>query len=288
MATPTNTTSVNTTTAYTTPSNTNYAYTTEGHHIHRDGLCYKSIIAGAFVSVLAYSGLMALGLAFGGANLQGVIQGPDTMKGLGIGAVIWIVANLVISLAAGGYIAGRSRAHQSLEAGRTQGLVVAAIFFMFILAQFGSAVATVGKGAGMAVGAAGDAIGAAAMDPRVNDMAEDIVGDTNLKSPPEVVARGLGRRIVRGDTDGAVDYYAYQTGQTKNQARAKVTKLEQDAKNAATEAGIAAARAMKFAGWMLFTAIVSGAIAAFFAGGMGGEAERTLTTESLQTRRGTA
>jgi hypothetical protein len=290
MAQPTSKPTLNPSSPTTSSSYVNPTQYAEEAVFHEgETICWKSVFAGLFVSILSYSALMALGLAFGGANLQGAIQGPDTFAGLGIGVVAWWIASLVISLAIGSYAAGRARAVESMEMGRLQGLVVAGIFFMFTLAQFGTVISALGRGAGATLGAAGSVAGQAITDPRVADFAEDLIGRSNLRSSPEVVAEGVARRVIRGDTESATSYLAYQTNTTTAEAQARIQRLQQNVNQAATDAGIATARALKFAGWTLFASIILGAFAAAAAGGMGGSIARRMGFEpTIRTRRGTA
>ncbi|RYZ63837.1 MAG: hypothetical protein EOP09_16995 [Proteobacteria bacterium] len=115
----------------------------------------------------------------------------------------------------------------------------------------------------------------------MTEFAEDVLGDSTLRSPPEVVARGLASRLVRGDTESATNYLAFQTNKTPAEAQAKITQIQQKITTAATDAGIAAARTMKMIGWTMFLSILIGTIASMLTGAMGGNVvNRTRTTNT--------
>lgn len=234
-------------------------------------LSWRGIFAGTVATLLAYSVFLALGLAFGGANLQGAVQGPDTMRGLGIGTVIWVFVSVTAALFVGGYVSGHSRRFISERVGRLQGLTVAGIFFMFLLMQVGSGIAAIGKSAGWAVGTATTAVGVASENPRIQAIFEDAVGTINLKSPPREVMEGVASRVLRGDTESATNYLAYQANMSREEASTRVATLKQQATDAATDAAIATGKTLKFAGWFLFGLMISGTLAAFLAGGIGNE-----------------
>jgi hypothetical protein len=68
---------------------------------------WGAIFAGALIALLVYATLISLGMAFGGDSLQNVVTGEASAKSLGIGAGIWLVASVLLSLLAGGFVSGR-------------------------------------------------------------------------------------------------------------------------------------------------------------------------------------
>lgn len=240
--------------------------------LQRSTVKWRAIFAGAFVSIMTYLILMSLGLAIGGGNLQGVIQGEDTAQALGIGAGVWLVASIVISLFIGAFAAGRVSGLITNRVGRTQGVVISALFFGLLLSQVGSAIGSLGRGIGATVGAVGTAAGDLSKNPQVQDLADDVIGDLNLRSSPEVVVSGLTRRLVRGDTDGAANYLSRQAGITREEADARLQTLKTDIQQTANDAGQAAARGMRTAGYTLFGSLLLGMLAAILGGGAGAAA----------------
>src|SRR5689334_994397 len=71
-------------------------------------LHWSAIFAGVFVSLLAYFTLMSLGLAFGAGAIQDIVRNDDSYNGLAVGAGIWTVVSLIISLFLGSYASGRA------------------------------------------------------------------------------------------------------------------------------------------------------------------------------------
>lgn len=235
----------------------------------RENLSWRSVLAGSTVALLAYSGLLALGLAFGGANLQGVIQGPDTLRGLGVGTMIWMVISVAASLFAGGYVATRSRPRVSDRLATVQGLVVSSVVLLFLLTRFGAGLTSVGQMGGMAV-----------QDPRFQQVVEDAIGADALRSPPDQVARGVAARLIRGETNSAAAYYASQTGLTTEEAQLRITQMSEGVSRVTTDTTVAAARALKFAGWLIFSMLVFGTAGSFLGGRMGNR----KNVESYATR----
>ncbi len=234
---------------------------------------WRAIFGGVLVSLLSYMIFMALGLALGGGNLQDLIQGEGgSAGGLGIGAGIWIVLSVLVSLFLGSYAASRVSGEIPTRVGRTQGVVVTAVFFAFMLSQVGSAIGLVGRGLGSTVGAVGGAAGDLSKNPQVQDLVDQAIGDLNLRSSPETVAQGVASRLIRGDDESAVNYLARQARISPEEARMRLQSLRQDVTQAVTQAGVGAANAMQAVGWTLFGALVLGMLAGAFGGGAGAAA----------------
>ncbi len=233
---------------------------------------WRAVFAGVFVGLLSYMIFMSLGLALGGANLDNLIRGDTSGGGFGIGAGIWIVVSVLFSLFIGSYAAGRVSGLISNRVGRTQGVVITALFFAFVLSQVGSAIGTLGRGIGNAAGALGGAAGDLSQNAQVQDLVDDAIGDLNLKSSPEVVAKGVASRLIRGNPDSAVNYLSRQAGISPNEARTRLDSLRQDVDRTLTDAGMRAANVIQAAGWTLFGALVLGMLAGAFGGGLGAQA----------------
>jgi hypothetical protein len=239
--------------------------------VRYSSISWRAIFAGGLIALLTYTLLMTLGMAFGGANLQGVIQGEDTIQGLGVGAGIWLIVSVLISLFVGSYVSGRVGGLLSTRIGRIQGAVVSALFFGLLLTQLGAAIGALGRGVGSIVGSAGGAAVSSAQSSQVQDIIDDALEGTRLKAPPDTVARGLASRLLRGDTDGATAYFARQTGMSRAEAQTRMQDLKQKVTKAATDAGTAAAKGLKVVGWTLFGAILLGTLSALIGGGAGAQ-----------------
>ncbi|MGZ3722939.1 MAG: hypothetical protein ACXVA9_08425, partial [Bdellovibrionales bacterium] len=103
-------------------------------------LHWGAIFAGVFISVLVYFTLMSLGLAFGAGAVKEAIQSDDGFNGIAIGAGVWTVATVLISLFIGSYASGRASGIIATRIGYTQGAVITALFFMAMISQVGSTV----------------------------------------------------------------------------------------------------------------------------------------------------
>jgi hypothetical protein len=156
-----------------------------------------------------------------------------------------------------------------MRVGRIQGLVIAALFFGFLLMQLGSAVALVGKGVGSVAGAAGSAASQVVQHPDFQKGLSQQLKGLKLKAPPETVARGLTSRLMSGDSEGAKNYLSSQAGISPAEADKKIKAATQNVRQAAASVGVAATNVTRAAGWALFLAIVLGGICAIFGGAAG-------------------
>ncbi len=246
----------------------------ETEHLNSHALIsYRAIVAGLLVTLFAMMGLVGLGLAIGGISLD-----PDTSaKSAGLFSGIWFVASSIISLFAGSYFAARISKFRTSRLGSAQGLVIAALFLGLVLWQTMAAIGAAGNAIGSILGKTGEvaAIGAqkASNSPTVSNtisnITESALGDLNLKSDPTTVAQGLGTRLVRGDTEGAKRYLAFQSGMTVAEADQRIATMRADVDKAVNDAKEAAATALKSTGWTLFGLVVLGALSAVGGGAVG-------------------
>lgn len=232
-------------------------------------ISWGAIFAGALVSLIVYAALMALGLAFGGENLQGVIQGENSASSLGFGAAIWTVIAVLASLYVGGHISGRVAGLIPVRVGRVQGMVVAALFFALMFSQAGKVIGSLGSGLGNTLGLVGTTIGDVASSSVGQDVIQDAIGDLDLKSPPETVVKGIASRLIRGDEQAALNYLSAQAGISQQEARTRIDSFRAQFQQAVTEAGVMAARSIRVAGWTLFGALLFGTLFAMIGGGVG-------------------
>jgi hypothetical protein len=243
--------------------------------LERSSFSWRAIFAGFFIAFMVYLILTSLGLAIGGASLKGVVQGQGGGQGLSIGSGIWLVVTALISLFVGSYLAARVSGLVTSRAGGVQGIVVAALFFAFMISQVGAVLGTVGSGLGSVIGSAGTVASNAANNPQVQSVVQERLGDLNLKSPPDQVAQGLATRLVRGDTVGARNYLASQAGISRAQADRRLNQLKTDFQNKMRDVGTATAKAVSIAGWTLFGVFFLGTFFSIL-GGLAG-ARRTLS-----------
>lgn len=235
-------------------------------HTHKHLVCWKSTIAGFMLSIMTFAGLISLAMAFGGIGLSD----GSTVQHASIFAGISLIVATVVAIFAGSYFSVRLARFKVDVVGCAQGLVVASLMVIFVVWQTVAAVGTVGKAAaeatGTAVAATAAGAGAAAGNPAVQDMIEDSLGGTTLKSEPSVVVRGVTTRLMRGDQEGAKNYLAYQAGLTPAEADARIAQLKAKADELMVKAREATATALKASGWSLFLLIALSAMVSVLGG----------------------
>jgi hypothetical protein len=250
--------------------------------MHLNTISWKAIFAGTFISVLAYLILATLGLAIGGSSLGIIIQNGLNAGGLGVGTGIWLAFSALVSLFFGSFAASRSSRDIFRPQGAIQGLVIASLFFLFLFSQVGGAVAVLGRGLGGTVGLLGGAVGDLADNPEVRDTVENALGSQGkLRAPMRVVASGLASRLLRGDTKGARDYLALQTGVTPAEADQRIVQIQRDLTRKLKGLGTTTAKAISVTGWSLFSLLVLGSIFA----ALGGRAGAPLLVEAVERKR---
>ncbi len=225
----------------------------------------RSIFAGLLISAFVMTGLIGLGLAFGGISMDQ----ETTAKSAGAFTGLWFIGSTLVSLFVGSYFAARVSKFLMGRIGSAQGLVIAALFLGFFLYQSVSAIGSLGSAAGSLVGKSGQAIGEVAQSETISSMAEDVLGDLNLRTEATVVARGVGMRLYRGDTEGAKNYLARQAGITPVEADVRIAQAKQQIDKFVADSKEAAAVALRSTGWSLFLLVVLGALAATGGGALG-------------------
>jgi hypothetical protein len=232
-------------------------------------ISWRAIFAGAAVALLVYMALMSLGVALGGANLRGAIEGDDSWKGLGVGAAVWMTVVVLVSLFSGGYTSARVSGPLTIHVGRTQGLVVASLFFITMLTQVGAILGSIGAGVGSVVGVTAKNVGSLAQNPEVQQVVNRSLGDLNLRESPEVVIAGITTHAIRGDIAGAKTYLARQAGITPADAERRIEGIRQDLETTLKTVGAKVSDVIRTAGWASFFALLLGGAASMVGGGMG-------------------
>lgn len=240
--------------------------------VEHSSISWRAIFAGAFISMLAYFILTALGLAIGGASLRGVISGGEGGQALGIGSAIWLIITALASLYFGSYMASRVSGLITSRIGGTQGLVIASLFFGFLVMQIGAGIGALGSGVSSVVGMAGGAAGDLAQSQQVQGVLQKSLGGLNLKSPPAEVAQGVASRLAQGDNEGAKAYLANQAGISQAEADQKIAQARSELASTARDVGTTAAKVTSIAGWTIFGMLLLGSLAALFGGASGARA----------------
>lgn len=227
---------------------------------------WSSLIAGLLMTLLTFSGAVALGVAFGGIGLS---EGTSPQSA-GIFTGVWFILSAILALFVGGYVCVRLGKFRNDIVGVAHGLVIASLFILLVLNQTATAVGWLTRMAGDAASSTAALVGggmsAAVQNTAVGNMVEDAIGDLNLRSDPEVVVSGITSRLIRGDNEGAKRFLARQAGLTPEEVDARIVALRTQIDQTVVKAREATATAMKTTGWSLFLLIVLGAIS----GALGG------------------
>lgn len=246
----------------------------EAEHLNSHALIsWRSIVAGFLVALFTMIGFIGLGLAIGGISMDA----DTSAKSVGIFSGVWFLVTTIISLFVGSYYAARVSKVKTARIGSAQGLVIAALFLGLFLYQTIAVIGSVGSVAGSIVGRTGSVIATGAQSAAnnsavtntINNMAENALGDLNLRSDPTIVAQGVGTRLLRGDADGAKNYLARQAGITSEEADARIAQMKAQIDQTVANAKEATATALKSTGWTLFSLVVLGAISAVAGGAVG-------------------
>ncbi len=253
--------------------------------LERSSISWRAIFAGFFISFMVYLILTSLGLAIGGSSLKNVVQTQSGGSGLSMGSGIWLVVTALISLFVGSYLAGRVSGLVTSRVGGVQGIVVAALFFAFMISQVGAVVGAVGSGLGNVIGSAGTAVSSAANNPQVQAVIQDRLGDLKLKSPPDQVAQGIASRLLRGDTVGARNYLASQAGISRAEADRRINQFKTDFQNTMRDIGASTAKAVSVAGWTLFGVFALGTLFSVLGGAAGARRNLSRPVSAADRRR---
>lgn len=232
-------------------------------------ISWKSIFSGLLVAMITYSTLIALGVSMGGASASNLIQYGGSASGLATGAAIWMLVSVLLSLAAGGYFAARTSVLITGRMGAAQGLVIAALFFGFMMYGAGQTLGMAGAGLSSALGTVSAGVGSLSSNIAVQNAIENNLGGVTLKSPPAEVVQGLVSRLLAGDNDSAKMYLSVQTGLPAAEIDTRFARIESDFRTSLQTAGIKTAEAVAKTGMVVFWMFVAGIAAATLSGAAG-------------------
>lgn len=230
-------------------------------------ISWRSIAAGFMVALFTMIGLTGLGLALGGVGMDA----DTSAKSAGIFSGVWFLASSALSLFAGSYFAARVSKFRTARIGSAQGLVIASLFLGLFLYQTFAVIGSVGSAAGSIVGRSAEMVssGNPAFTTTINNIAENTLGDLNLRSDPAIVAQGVGARLLRGDSEGAKNYLARQAGLTQAEADARIAQMRAEVDQVVADTKETTAVALKSTGWTLFALVILGALSAVGGGALG-------------------
>lgn len=140
-------------------------------------ISWGAVLAGVILSIVTYLLLSMLGTAIGASTVDPLHE-SNPVNGLGTGALIWMLANVLISYAVGGYVAG----HLARREGGLHGVLswgVVTLISAYIVATIvSSAVGGAMNVAGEGIKAVGSGI-ASAM-PQAGSMVKDKLQEANI------------------------------------------------------------------------------------------------------------
>jgi hypothetical protein len=266
----------------------------------RSRIAWGAVLAGAVVTVATSLLLNLLGAAIGAGSIH-----PLNLANYRVGAAIWEIINLALSMAFGGYVAARlSGTHSHLDAelhGVTMWGVAVLLGSALLAHAFSGLLGFIGQGASSVVSrATGDTatisgILAPEINPQtvVDRLQQSLInsGDPTTMSHEQISAEIatlvrsslFNGSVSNADRDRLVALVAAQSGVTGEEAARRVTRMENDAKASLAQveqrahaAADEVAHGAGTAAQALFTALVLGLLAALVGAWMGTRHKRLL------------
>ncbi|WP_411704115.1 TIGR04086 family membrane protein [Edaphovirga cremea] len=140
-------------------------------------ISWSAVMAGVILSIVAYILIAMLGTAIGAGTID-PLKEQNPLDGIGIGAGIWMIANMLISCAIGGYVAGRLAQREGALHGVLMWGVNTLICAWLIVVVFSSAISGAANIAGSGLQAIGSGISSIA--PRATQMAKEKLQENNI------------------------------------------------------------------------------------------------------------
>jgi hypothetical protein len=143
-------------------------------------ISWGAIIGGTIIALVTQITLSLLGIGIGASTIH--VQSGQTGSGLGGGSAIWLVLTVLISLFAGGYVAGRLAGFPAKQEGILHGLITFGLVTLLSLYFLTTALGAIIGGAGAALGSilnlAGQGIAFAA--PKVADAGQQKLAEQGI------------------------------------------------------------------------------------------------------------
>jgi ElaB/YqjD/DUF883 family membrane-anchored ribosome-binding protein len=161
-------------------------------------ISWGAIIGGTIIALVTQITLSLLGIGIGASTIH--VQSGQTGSGLGSGSAIWLVLTILISLFAGGYVAGRLAGFPAKQEGMLHGLITFGLVTLLSLYFLTTALGAIIGGAGAALGSilnvTGQGIASAA--PKVADAAQQKLAEqgidlSNLQAQANELLRQTGK-----------------------------------------------------------------------------------------------
>ena len=246
-------------------------------------ISWGAVLAGAAVAAATMVLLSLLGVALGAHG----IHLTQTTASYGVGAGLWTVVNVILSMAFGGYVAARlSGTHSHLD-GELHGITVWAIAILVatvFLAQAASIILATGFGTGSIAGTQAQRVNPQMLVDRLQKSLNsngDPTQMTRSQIGSEISALIWGR-VANGtftdqDRDRLTGLVAVEAGIGKEEAARRVARIEQDAASTLAQAEQQAASAAAHDARALASALILGLGAAMLGAWIGTRHARVVT-----------
>ncbi len=159
---------------------TEYAVPAASHAHAHSRISWGAIFAGAVMALVTQLAFSLLGLGLGASAANPYSDSP--VGGLGIGAAIWTLLSVLISLFTGGYVAGRLAGMPRTQDSILHGLVTfgltSLLGFYLLTSGIGKVIGGAGSLVSSVVSSASHAVGDAA--PGLMDSAKDKLKDSGI------------------------------------------------------------------------------------------------------------
>lgn len=180
-------------------------------------ISWGAVFAGLVVALVLQLALSLLGFGIGVGTIEPT-QEENPMSGLGTGALIWWIVSMLISLFAGGWVAGRLAGMPTTADSILHGIVTWSLFtlvtFYMLTTAVGSIISGVGGVVGQTLSLAGR--GVAAVAPEVagvvqNELEERGITTDMLKQEARQILKQTGKPELQPE---ALEREAQRAGQT--------------------------------------------------------------------------
>jgi hypothetical protein len=247
-------------------------------------ISWGAVLAGAAVAAATMILLSLLGVALGATGLHWA----HTTTGYGVGAGLWTIVNVILSMAFGGYVAARlSGTHSHLD-GELHGITVWAIAILiataFLAAAASEEVVIVATGAGVDAGSQGQPVNPQTLTERLQQSLSSN-GDPTQMTRSQItteISALIWRRVVNGtftaeERDRLTALVAADAGIGKEEAARRVARIEQDAASTVAQAEQEAAIGRAHGARALASALILGLGAAMLGAWVGTRHARVVT-----------
>lgn len=208
-------------------------------------ISWGAIIGGVVVALVVQMVLSLLGLGIGFGTINPVEE-TNSLSGLGTGTLIWWVVSMLISLFAGGYVAGRLAGFSIRTDSILHGILTWAVFtlvsFYLLTTAVGGILNTAGNIVGKVTSAAGQ--GMSAIAPQAKEQIQQVLQQSGLTAEelrdPEI-ARAFdnmftsGGRVIEENKGQLVNLVAEKTNKSQAEADQMVTQWIESYESARTQ-----------------------------------------------------